>query len=363
MKYANTFVYQILHKSSRGLAGYAAAEFLEQYPAAAESAGPDSFAVWQDWLSGRVEELAAVIAAGRPTEFAAQVRSAAMPLRTRGVAAEHLRAGLVCLRGVLQSELPQSDRDVALQAVDEALAGFDDQLAELAQPLSADTPHGRLTAQYLLAVLEGDRRRASELLLAEARRGQPVADLYLHVLLPAQEELGRMWMVEEINVAEEHFASATTKRVIAQLALHAHFQPANGKTMIAASVAGNQHDIGIQLVGEFFEMDGWRTIHLGADMPTPDLVQAVEFFEADLIGLSASRAPQIPTVQQTISDVRDCNRGSLVKILVGGVAFAGSGDLAQRIGADSYAANAAEAVAIGRRLVGLSEPPEKNGSS
>ena len=66
-----------------------------------------------------------------------------------------------------------------------------------------------------------------------------------------------MWLANEINVAEEHFASHTTKMVMAQLLPHATIQPSNGKTMLAAAVAGNQHDIGLQAVADFFEMDGW----------------------------------------------------------------------------------------------------------
>ncbi len=47
--------------------------------------------------------------------------------------------------------------------------------------------------------------------------GRSVGELYLNVLLPAQAELGRMWLAGEINVAEEHFASQATRMVMAQL--------------------------------------------------------------------------------------------------------------------------------------------------
>ena len=160
-----------------------------------------------------------------------------------------------------------------------------------------------------------------------------------------------MWHADEINVAEEHFVSATTKSVMAQLMSRAEFRPSNGKTMLAAGVAGNHIDIGLQAVADFFEMDGWRAIQLGADVPTRDIVQAVEYFEADLVGLSASQSTQLETLRQTINAVRAVERGEKVKIIVGGFAFAGSEHLAPQLGADGYAPDPAAAVELGRQLV------------
>jgi methanogenic corrinoid protein MtbC1 len=123
-------------------------------------------------------------------------------------------------------------------------------------------------------------------------QSESVRELCLNVLLPAQEEIGRMWLTGEISVAEGHFASHTTKMVISQLLSHAMFQPANGKMVLAAAVAGNRHDIGLYVVASFFEMAGWRTIQLGADVPVSDLVQAVDCFDVDLLALSVSLTAQ-----------------------------------------------------------------------
>jgi methanogenic corrinoid protein MtbC1 len=69
-------------------------------------------------------------------------------------------------------------------------------------------------------------------------------------------------------------------------------------------------------------MAGWRTIQLGADVPINDLAQAVECFDADLVALSASLSVQFETVKSTIQAIKSGRRGDLVKILVGGLAFA-----------------------------------------
>jgi methanogenic corrinoid protein MtbC1 len=347
------FLTRVLKTGARAYAAYASGELLESHPEAKEGFGHDPFSAWQSWLAVRVEELAAAVAAEQPRLFTSQVHWAKAVLSARGVPAEHFRAGLTSLKDVLAKEVPEQVQPLAAQYLDEALDAFDEQPTDVSARLLPDTPHGRLASTYLLALLEGNRRRASRVVLDAVDRPESVRDIYLHVLLPAQEELGRMWLTGEINVAEEHFASQTTKTVMGQLLAQAHFQPPNGKTVLAAAVAGNQHDIGLCAVADFFEMAGWRTIQLGADVPIGDLVQAVECFGVDLLALSASLNVQLETVKSTIQAVRNGPRGNEVKILVGGLAFAGPGNLDVEMGADGHAANPDEAVRLGCQLVGL----------
>jgi methanogenic corrinoid protein MtbC1 len=203
----------------------------------------------------------------------------------------------------------------------------------------------------LVAILEGDRHKAISLILRAADQGQSVPDLYFRVLQPALEELGRMWLLGEINVAEEHFATTTTRLVMAQLHTREVCRPANGKTLVAASVSGNQHDLGIQVVADLFEMDGWRVIQLGSNVPADDLAQAVEFYDADLVALSVSLSTQLPALEETVAAIRASQRGTTVKILVGGCGTMGAADLVKSRGADDYASNAVEAVARGNAMV------------
>jgi len=347
------FLAGVLRQGNRALAGYASRELLQKRPEAAKGFEPDPFAGWQNWLAVRVEELAAAIAGNRPRLFISQVQWGKAVLQARGISSESFRDGLVCLRDVLACELPEQFRPLATEYVDQALKAFDDPPTEFSARLLPDTEMGRLASTYLMVLLEGDRRRASRLILDVLDHGHDVREIYLHVLLPSQEELGRMWLANEINVAEEHFASQTTKMVMAQLLPRATLQPSNGKTMLAAAVAGNQHDIGLQAVADFFEIDGWRTVLLGANVPARDLVQAVDCFAADLLGLSVSQTTQFEAAKTTIQAVRSGARGTEVKILLGGRAFTDPNDLPTELGADGYAADAAKAVALGRQFVDL----------
>ena len=343
----------ILRNGARALAGYAASETPPLDTDAAQAAAPVQFGGWQNVLAARLEELAVAVSTGQPDFFVDQVRWTQAALAARNVSPASFRARLEDLRRVLAEQVPAELAPLAIAQMDRALAGLDGQPAGLTPRLTVDTPEQRLAAKYLVAVLEGDRREASRLILKASDEGRSVSELYLRVLQPAQEELGRMWVLGEINVAEEHFATATTRLVMVQLYARAICGPSNGKRLVAAAVASNQHDLGIQMVADLFELDGWRTIQLGANIPAEDLAQAVEFYEADLVALSVSLATQLPILEEAISSVRASERGRKVKILVGGCGLATISEMAKLRGADGCAANAVDAVKLGNALVGL----------
>jgi hypothetical protein len=239
------FLARVLRTGSRAYAAYAANDLLGSTPDAKVGFGADPLAVWQNWMAVRVEELAAAVAAEQPKLFTTQVHWGKAVLAARGVSVEHFRSALTGLKRVFANELPDRVQALAAQYLDQSLDAFDEQPVDVRARVLPDTPHGRLASDYLLSLLEGDRRRASRTILDAVNGPESVRDIYLHVLLPAQAELGRMWMTGEINVAEEHFASHTTKMVMGQLLSRAAFQPLNGKTVLAAAVASNRHDIGL----------------------------------------------------------------------------------------------------------------------
>ena len=347
----------MLRNSASALAGYAAGDLLETDTAAGQAFGADPFTMWRHWLTGRVEDLAAAVAVARPDLFVGQVQWGRAVLESRGVAPACFQAGIDCLRQVLMKELPTDVTDVVAPYLAAALSQFDGQAEEACCRLSPETPAGQLASRYLLAVLEGDRRKARETVLEVEPERMSIPQIYLDVILPAQEEIGRMWLANEITVAEEHFATATTRSLMAQLLAKAPVRDAHGKTVMTAAVAGNRHDIGIQAVGDLLEMDGWKAIQLGADVPIGDLVAAIECFRADLLALSTTLSSHLPKLQETIEAVRNCDRCASIKILVGGRAFGGCAETAIRLGADAYAATAQEAVAVAASLFDLPHDP------
>lgn len=121
------------------------------------------------------------------------------------------------------------------------------------------------------------------------------------------------------------------------------------KTLVIGTVAGDIHDIGKSLVATMFVGAGYRVIDLGIDVTSDRFLQAVKEHQPDLLGLSALLSATALEQGRVIQALEEAGLRSKVKVIVGGGAV--SEDFAQRIGADGYAANAAEAVAVAQALL------------
>ena len=107
--------------------------------------------------------------------------------------------------------------------------------------------------------------------------------------------------------------------------------------------------IGVRMVSDFFEMEGWDTFYLGANTPKPDLLRTLAQRRADVLAVSATMTFHVRAVVDLIDSVR-AEYGDTIKVLVGGYPFNVDPDLWRRFGADGCAPNALEAVALAERL-------------
>jgi MerR family transcriptional regulator, light-induced transcriptional regulator len=216
-----------------------------------------------------------------------------------------------------------------------------------------EMPLGELAKQYLDAVLSGDRQSASHRVLAAAQQGVSVKDIYLHVFQNCQREVGRLWQLSQISVAGEHFATAVTQLIMSQLYDTISTTPRNCRKMLAASVGGEPHELGIRMVADFFEMDGWDTYYLGADTPLAAFVSAVNVQRPDVVCASVTMAYHIPQARAIIAALQSAQSDKHARILVGGYVFTTACDLWRDVGADGYAPDAQQAVLVARRLLGF----------
>src|SRR6185369_4125192 len=109
---------------------------------------------------------------------------------------------------------------------------------------------------------------------------------------------------------------------------------------------GNQHELGIKMCADFFEMEGWRPVYLGPAVPPDELATAVVTFGADLLVLGACMHTQLQGIADAIRVVRSVPEAQGVKILVGGPGFAETGELWRTMGADAFAHCAADAAEV-----------------
>jgi methanogenic corrinoid protein MtbC1 len=298
---------------------------------------------------GHLLHLADALDTRSPALFDDHVGWVKAVLQPSGVDGDDVDRRLACMAEALHARMPPAVAAPALEMIEGARAalpampGASATLLDPAQHLSA------LARDYMVALLGGYRQAAARLVFDAADRGEPVGELYLRVFQPALREVGRLWQVQKISVAQEHFCSAATQVLMSQLLPRAVAAERRRRTIVVVCVSGERHEVGARMVGDFFEMDGWDTYFCGADTPHGDVVQALVEREADVLAISATMGCLLHAVQELIEQVRADPRGTRQRILVGGHPFSVDPALWQSVGADATADDAGSAVALARR--------------
>jgi 5-methyltetrahydrofolate--homocysteine methyltransferase len=151
--------------------------------------------------------------------------------------------------------------------------------------------------------------------------------------------------VPEVLMSAKAMASGVdiVKRLIAEKDM-----PSSGKIVIA-TVKGDLHDIGKNLVAMMLESGGFTVINLGIDIAPEVFAKAVKEHHPDIVGLSALLTTTMPNMKETIDVLKEEGLREQVKIMVGGAPI--SQEYADKIGADAFAPDAASAVEICKKLV------------
>ena len=198
---------------------------------------------------------------------------------------------------------------------------------------------------FLDALIRGDRREANRLVDQLLDRGDGLEKLYLNVVQPAMSEVGRLWQENELTVAEEHLATAITQAAMGRAFERVYrWHDSRTPSLVAACVDEERHQMGLRMLCDLLELDGWDTAYLGASVPIEALVSMVEKRKPDAIALSATIAPHLPRLRTAIDAIRASNVERQPLIVAGGRAVGGDDELARRLGADLTAKDAVSAV-------------------
>jgi methanogenic corrinoid protein MtbC1 len=296
--------------------------------------------------------LATALAASRPSLFSDYVSWAKIMLAGRGVPVCDLADNLQVTTEVLKERLPARDASAACRYVEAAIADLPRMAAILPTCIAPDHPLTQLARSYLAALLACERHEASRLILDAVQNGAPIKDVYIHVFQQTQQELGRLWQINQITVAQEHFCTAATQMIMSQLYPRIFAGPRIGRCFVGACVSGDLHEIGMRMVADFFEMEGWDTVYLGASVPVPDLIRTLQDRKADVVGISATLTPHISAVARMVPAIRAAPSCRNIIILVGGYPFHVVPDLWKQVTADGTCPDARGAVDLANQLIG-----------
>ncbi|MDZ7689585.1 MAG: cobalamin-dependent protein [Balneolaceae bacterium] len=251
----------------------------------------------------------------------------------------------------MQERLPAKLSQPAVDYLESGQTHLDNLEPQHQSYLRPENPLHEEAREYLSLLLNGRRQEAAELIDKLVEREVPISDIYEHIFQATQYEVGVLWQRNEITVAHEHYCTAATQLIMSRLYPLVFSGQKKDARLVACSVSEELHEIGIRMVSDFFEMDGWDTYYMGSNMPDRHLLQSIREHEADLLAISVTLPLHIGKVEQLIQDIRSKSEFDHLKIMAGGYPFTIIEDLEKRIGADATARTARQAVQKANTMV------------
>jgi methanogenic corrinoid protein MtbC1 len=211
-------------------------------------------------------------------------------------------------------------------------------------------PLSKLANSYLQALLSVDRNEARKMILSAISSGTRPEDIFRYVFEPVQYEVGRLWQMNHISVAQEHYCTATTELMMGELHRDREEMDRGPHFFLGTCVAGGYHSVGIRMVSELLEAAGWKVYFTGANTPAADIVELISRFTVNVLGISAATPMDLPQVRKLIRAVRTTTKAN-TKIMVGGRVFNDFPELWKKVGADAWEKDAVSAVTMAFKLV------------
>ena len=255
---------------------------------------------------------------------------------------------------IVSEQLPPDYRKNAGAFTKKTVTALKSLPAETGADPDAGTPLSPDARSFLDFILAGDAKKARAVIDKALGTGTPISGIYTGIFRPVLAETGRLWQQNRVTVAEEHFVTGVIHRIMQQvhdqIAGTGRIPRKRGKTVVASCVGNELHEIGIRMVADFFELDGWIVYTTGANTPVKSILAAVKDRKADVVALSITMPSNLSGLQYLVRSLRADADTAHVKIIVGGSPFVILPDLWHQVGADAAASNPEEAVAVANRL-------------
>lgn len=207
-----------------------------------------------------------------------------------------------------------------------------------------------LNARIREAVIGGFHREIEARIGEATAAGVPPAAVMNDGLIAAMDEIGRRFGAGEIFVPEMLVAAFTMKKGLDTLKpLLASGGAVPAGTILMATVKGDLHDIGKNIVVMMLEGAGFRVVDLGVDVDAEKVIRSIEDENPDILGISSLLTTTMPEMGAIIAALAARGLRDRVRIMVGGAPLDAA--YAARIGADGYGRDAVAAVGMARRFV------------
>lgn len=197
-------------------------------------------------------------------------------------------------------------------------------------------------------IMDMDDTQCPVLVQQALDEGETAMDILDDGLIPPMGEVGDLFAAGEMFIPEMLLAARAMKaglEVLRPILSKSMTKPKG--TVVTATVFGDLHDIGKNLVGIMLEGAGFKVVDLGVNTKAEEIIEAAKEVSADVIGLSALLTTTMPFMKLIIEEIKEA--GLEIPVIVGGAPV--SREFADDIGADGYCDTAPEAVTVCKEMV------------
>lgn len=199
------------------------------------------------------------------------------------------------------------------------------------------------------AIEKGLKEKASEITTAMLGNSAPLDIVNAHVI-PALDNVGKRFEEKKLFLPQLLMSAEAAKASfeVIKATMSADGSSVKKGSIVIATVHGDIHDIGKNIVKLLLENYGYNVIDLGKNVPPETVLKAVTDNHAPLVGLSALMTTTVPAMEETVKLIKE--NAPWCKTVVGGAVL--TQDYADKIGADKYAADAMETVRYAESVIG-----------
>ena len=199
------------------------------------------------------------------------------------------------------------------------------------------------------AVVKGLCKEAANLTRTALEEGRDSLDLVKEEIIPALDEVGQGFEAKKIFLPQLMMSAEAAEAAVAEIKKKAgnRDEQASKGIVVLATVKGDIHDIGKNIVKLLLENYGFTVADLGKDVPPETVLEAVERLHAPICGLSALMTTTVPAMAETVKLVHE--KAPWCKVMVGGAVL--TEEYAREIGADGYGKDAMASVRLAERYM------------
>ena len=191
----------------------------------------------------------------------------------------------------------------------------------------------KILLEYLLS---GYKNKARDLVMSMYNSGIDIEWIYFNVLEKTLKEVGMLWESGEIDVWNEHYVSENILDIMRELKSNVRSIENKDISMLCLTAGSEQHNIGIKMISDMLESDGYKVIYLGSNVPTLSIINAIKIENPKVIAISVTISNNIESAKNVIKAIRNTFKNKAPLIIVGGMAFINSNDVCKETDADYY---------------------------